>query len=556
MSVSSKATALRVALALVALNLTLTFVNVWPTPTITWSLLLSVELAAAVFALTVLHRSAVGMARVVWPLIWLILIVGRYADVTAPALYGRPFNLYWDLQHLGNVTGMLGYDVPWGLVAAVAGSVFLGAAILFVAVRTAFVAIARAVQHPGWRHGLRTAAILVILACVVSRFTGVPPPTQLYGAPVTFAYARQLRTVLATSGPDGAAPQLAATPAALEMPLDGLNGADVIVMFLESYGVVAFDDPEMAAAVSETRAAMTAAVQAHGWTVVSARSGSPTFGGSSWLAHLTLLSGVEVRDPYAYAALMTQTRDTLPKAFGRAGYRTIGLLPGMRQAWPEGAFYGYDVLYGRTALSYPGPQFGWWGIPDQYTLAKLDALERSGTPRAPVFVVFPTSTTHTPFGPVPPYQPDWSRILSASAFEPNDVQAAMRTVPELTNLRPSYARAMNYMHETLAGYLREQAGRNLILVVIGDHQPPAAVSGRGAPWEVPVHVFTHGQTQVPDRLRAQGFQDGLTPTSAALGPMHGLVPMLFSAFSRDHTHTLDTRHQSSTTTTPSAPSRH
>ena len=44
---------------------------------------------------------------------------------------------------------------------------------------------------------------------------------------------------------------------------------------------------------------------------------SPTFGGSSWLAHISLLSGIEVRDPDTNAKLMTAHRDTLVRAFGR-----------------------------------------------------------------------------------------------------------------------------------------------------------------------------------------------------------------------------------------------
>jgi len=32
-----------------------------------------------------------------------------------------------------------------------------------------------------------------------------------------------------------------------------------------------------------------------------------------------------------------------------------------------------------------------------------------------VFAVFPTSTTHAPFGPVAPYQPDWSKLLTDAA---------------------------------------------------------------------------------------------------------------------------------------------
>ena len=102
---------------------------------------------------------------------------------------------------------------------------------------------------------------------------------------------------------------------------------------------------------------------------------SPTFGGGSWLAHLSLLSGIEVRDPDTNFLLMTQNRDTLARSFSRQGFRTVGLMPGLRQTWPEGKFYGFDDIYGADRLAYIGPEFGWFAIPDQFSLDRLDALE-------------------------------------------------------------------------------------------------------------------------------------------------------------------------------------
>jgi hypothetical protein len=226
---------------------------------------------------------------------------------------------------------------------------------------------------------------------------------------------------------------------------------------------------------------------------------------------------------------MASQRETIITNFSRRGYRTVALMPGMRQAWPEGAFYHFDQIYGHELLDYRGPQFGWWSIPDQYALAKLDALERTATTRAPLFIVFPTSTTHAPFGPVAPYQPDWSRVLTADAFDAADVDRAMAATPDLTNLRPSYVHATSYEYATLAGYLRQHPRDDMVLIAIGDHQPPAAVSGRGASWSVPVHVFAR-RGHLLDRLVGHGFRPGLDPLRPPIGAMHTLVPMLLDAF--------------------------
>jgi phosphoglycerol transferase MdoB-like AlkP superfamily enzyme len=204
-------------------------------------------------------------------------------------------------------------------------------------------------------------------------------------------------------------------------------------------------------------------------------------------------------------------------------------MPGMRQAWPEGAFYRYDAIYGRDDLTYEGPHFGWWSIPDQYSLAKLDALEGPRSSRAPLFAVFPTSTTHAPFGPVAPYLADWSKVLTADAYDSPEVDSLLAYTPDLTNLAGDYAHATSYDFMTFAGYLHQRPEDEFVMMLVGDHQPAAAVAGKDAPWTVPVHIVT-SQVQVLDRLVAQGFQRGMTPARPSLGEMHELLPILMRAF--------------------------
>ena len=513
------------ALSLVVLNASLTFENVWPTPRVMWGNALSVELALGVLILAVLLRRAGPLARRVLPAVWAVLVAGHYLDVTARGIYGRDFNVYWDSQHLGNVAAMLARGTPWWLTASVLGVAVLAVGVAYVLARLAFGHLTLAMERRGPRLMLGAVAGTIVML-FAGQQRGLPVDLA-FADPVTPAYVRQARFVLATIGPRPVAPPLDPSPS-LDADLRGLDGADVLLIFVESYGAVAYETPAIAAGLAESRAELEAAIGETGRRVVSAYVESPTFGGSSWLAHLSLTSGVEVRDQYAYTSLMASQRETIVASFARRGYRTVALMPGMRQAWPEGAFYGFDVIYDRSLLEYEGPQFGWWGIPDQYALAKLDALERGRVSRAPVFVVFPTSTSHAPFGPVAPYQPDWSRVLTADAYGAADVERSMAASPDLTNLGPSYVRAMAYEYRSLAGYLREQAD-DLVMVVVGDHQPPAAVSGPDAPWHVPVHVVGN-RPHVLRRLLEQGFQPGLKPPSPPIGAMHALGPMLLDAF--------------------------
>jgi hypothetical protein len=525
-------------LSLLLLNASLTFENVWPTPKIRWGSSLSIELALAVLLLVFARPWATPLARRVLPAIWVVLVLGRYLAVTGPGLYGREFNLYWDSAHLGNVTAMLARAAPWWMSAGAVLAAVVLVAVVFALARVAFGRIAAVLDHSRPRYAIGALAAVVVLLFAAAPAREVNPhvgaefragPMAIpFAHPVTPAYARQMRFVLAAFGPGSVAPALPASPP-LDANLRALGGSDVLLVFLESYGAVTYDAADIAAGLAASRAALEAAARDTGRRIASGYVDSPTFGASSWLAHLSFLTGIDVRDQYAYTSLMASNRPTILSTFKERGYRAVGLMPGMRQAWPEGAFYGFDVIYGRDRLEYPGPEFGWWAVPDQWALARLDALERTKQPRPPVIAVFPTSTTHAPFGPVAPYEPDWTRLVTS---EPYDAAAAARALavrPDLTNLRPSYVKAMAYDFDTLAGYIRRQTDDPL-LIVIGDHQPPAAVSGANAPWDVPVHVIGR-RAEVLDRLIARGFRPGLAPARPSIGSMHALVPMLLDAFS-------------------------
>ncbi|HSQ08894.1 MAG TPA: hypothetical protein VLM84_14555, partial [Chromatiaceae bacterium] len=308
----------------------------------------------------------------------------------------------------------------------------------------------------------------------------------------------------------------------------------VVILFAESYGAATFDQPRLAAALAPARADLGAAVAETGRSAASALVRSPTFAGGSWLAHASLLSGVEVREDRDYALLLTQPRETLVHRFAQAGYRTLGVMPGLRLAWPEGAFYGYDSILDAQGLDYRGPELGWWRIPDQFALARLDAAELTAPESArgegrPRLAVFPTINSHVPFRPTPAYQPDWGRILTPDPLAPTTPDRASTQAMALTDLGPAYADSLGYLFRVLAGWLRHRPDLDLVLLVLGDHQPLAAVSGEGAPWEVPVHLIT-GRAEVRDAFLAQRFVPGLVPQRPALGGMADLAQMLLRAF--------------------------
>lgn len=521
------------AVALFILNASLTFQSAWPTPGVRWQGLLSIELVVLVVALAaVTARGRMASARILRgvAIVWSALALSHYAEVTAAALYGRELNLYWDLRFVPDVTAMLANPTRvWVVVLAVA-AVLCGLGLLYVVIRWAIGRVAVALAQPWPRRVISGAAGLIAILWIGQHVGAGFPERPQFAAPVSETYVRQARLLSATLS--GSADLPPSPPMNSDLSL--IKGADVFLFFIEAYGAISYERPEFAGPVAADRARLETAIHDSKHEVVSAFVTSPTFGGSSWLAHITLLSGVDIRSHDANALLMTERRGTLVTRFKEHGYRAIAVMPGLWQDWPEGAFYKFDEIYGGSRLDYHGPPFGWWDMTDQFVLARLKALEVDRAERPPLFVLFPTISTHIPFVPTPPYQPDWSRILTDHPYDEAEVNRAYLQQPDWLDLGRSYAGALSYMYKSLAGFLRLPTERDFVMVMVGDHQPAAAVSGEGASWDVPVHVIAN-RRELLDRLVAAGFRPGLTPARPSLGPMSALTSTLLDAFGNHET---------------------
>jgi hypothetical protein len=515
--------------AVALLDISLAFQNVWPTPLIRWAGEFSAECGILLILIVALQLWLGPLSRgaLRWLTAgWLVLVLGHYADVTTPALYGRDINLYWDVRYMPDVAAMIVRATPLWLVAGVVAAVAIVLALLDLVFRWAIRRVAAAAFDAKERAPIFMAGVMIVGLFAAQQLGKHFDTEPVFATPVVETYARQARLVAAAFR---ASKTLPPSPP-MTADLARVGDADVFFVFIESYGAIAYERPDMAPALAAGRADLDAAIHGTGRSSVSAYVESPTFGGSSWLAHISLMSGVEVRDPDTNARLMTEQRETIVTNFKRAGHRTVALMPGLRQVWPEGAFYGFDEIYGAARLDYRGPEFGWFAIPDQFSLAKFDALERATPSRAPLFVFFPTISTHFPFIPTPPYQPDWRRMFLEKPYDGPSIVRAYAQQPDWTHFGPGYVQAIAYDYATLAGYLRRHADRDLVMILLGDHEPAAAVSGQGAPWDVPVHVIA-SRPAILDALRTHGFRDGLTPERPSLGKMHTLLPILQSAFS-------------------------
>jgi hypothetical protein len=83
-----------------------------------------------------------------------------------------------------------------------------------------------------------------------------------------------------------------------------------------------------------------------------------------------------------------------------------------------------------------------------------------------------------------------------------------------TDVKAAYGQSVEYSLRALISFVQNVHDNNLVLVVLGDHQPATIVSGSGASHDVPAMIIAH-DPKVMDRISAWGWQDGMLPTSQA-----------------------------------------
>jgi hypothetical protein len=435
----------------------------------------------------------------------------QFADAEVLSIFDRTLDLYFDLPHVPSLIGLF-YDAagPWRSTATIA-AVVLGAAALVAVIAAALRTIARALEPRTNAWLALGLALLAAASLPAARLAGIEPPLRWHTAPVAGAQlARAYRAFAITHGLDDRYAAMLAAPQPPPAALPGLKHQDVYLVFFESYGSVALDDARYAPRVLPALADFATRVADTGYGLVSSRVVSPTFGGGSWLAHGTIDSGLKL-DPLLTRLITGSRRETLPRYMKVAGYRSIAVMPGLRSAEPEQGFWGFDRSYRAEDLAYDGPEFGWFKIPDQYTLRRLDETE--GAPgHKPLFAQIVLVSSHTPFVPLPPYVEDWS----AGDLYHNVPQADWDRIyaePDWSDLGDAYAESVAYDLHTLGAWLARLPGDALV-IILGDHQPPGFVSGEKQPWTVPIHVLSRDRDLLRP-FRAAGYVEGVVPPAKA-----------------------------------------
>jgi phosphatidylglycerophosphate synthase len=460
--------------------------------------------------------------------VWAVLTA---FDIGFATVLARPFDPVLDRTLIADGAEFVGSTYGSGArVAAVAGAVVLGVALLVAGALAARRVATRAAAHR--RMVLRALGVLgaVWLVAAVAGTTTAPgvrlaaasTAAAVAGrADLTAASLRDAEAFAAQSRGDAWA---GAPPSDL---LTALRGKDVVLAIVESYGRAALTDPGLAATVTPVLDRADRELPAAGWGARSGFLTSSVVGSGSWLAHATLLSGLRVDNQQRYLTLTSSDRFTLSAAFRRAGWDTAAVQPGTTRAWPEGAFYGYDRAYDVRDLGYRGPSFGWASMPDQYVLDRVDRLERDRPrPRPPIMAEVDLVSSHAPWTPLP-HMVGWDQLGDGSVFRG---QLPAPGTPAASP-RAGYATSIAYTLDALTSWVQRSAGPDLVVVVVGDHQPAPLVTGAGAGRDVPISILTRDPA-VLARTADWGWTDGLRPgPGAPTWPMEAFRDRFLGAFS-------------------------
>ena len=447
-----------------------------------------------------------------------LVVLLTVAELLVRSALDRPLNPLLDLHLAGAlvnlVTGTLGGVLGW---LALIGCAALPVAAALAGFHALHVA-QRLLEQPRWRRTVLAGAALAAVGLTSQQLF----PRVLAGHElVSFRASRtlveewrrgqELAAALVEFRRASQADAFADPPPGVL--LAGLDGVDVLLMFVDSYGRSALEQPRYADTLLPRLDDFAAGLAAAGLSAASGCLTSPTVGGQSWLAHGTLESGLWLDHQHLYDLLITSERLTLTKAFARAGHRTIALKPAITLPWPEGDRLGYAQIYAAADLGYAGLPYNWVTMPDQYTLSVLERRER-GAQRPPLFAEVSLISSHAPWTPIPPVLDDWSAIGDGTVFSQwaalGDPPAVVWRDPE--RVRRQYTLALDYVLGVLGSYATRFVDRHTLLILVGDHQPAPLITGEGASRDVPMHVISAD----PDLLApflAWGFTPGMRPAA-------------------------------------------
>lgn len=489
-------------------------------------------------ALALLGRSGRRAPRALLAAAAALLLLVRFfrsCDAVSNHFFRRSFNLYVDASLLPELPRLLRTATSTASLVLFGVALVAGAALVAWLTHFALRVAERCLLERPSRHLFGVVAVSFAALSLVPRagaFASVRPMAEssarrLVSEARATAYAshareREERVVADTR----------ARFAAMSTNLAKLEGADVLVFVVESYGETLLEDAAYAPRVRAEFDAFDAELGQSGYTVASSVLDSPTFGNRSWFAHAALDTGIRVADQIEYEALCARRPLTIADFFRAAGYVTVLAQPATERPLGPNDYLDFDRKYLAADFDYRGPALGWARMPDQFVIDFVHRRElvRRDKPR---FIEFALVTSHAPWLAEPSVLADWSRIGDGSVFASLPVRRHSVEWAALDRASDAYLDAVVYDLRVLRSYLASELHNDTLVVIVGDHQPPGGVTRSSGGYGVPIHVLSRKPALVAPFL-ARGYAAGMFPrVSRERSAMQGFLFSFVRDFSAD-----------------------
>lgn len=450
--------------------------------------------------------SAVSLLLIVTTLILLV-------DTGFLASLGRPFNLFLDLYLVDAVKNLMVGNI--GVPKSI--GVLCGIILVFGLITWGLTRLLAPADDktPHLARRLSGVALIALFALGIDQGAKLPFVGSRIDRPVVRLareQAEQLRLTRAER--HNFAAELASAPdsyAGTPGLLSKLRNQDVLLTFIEAYGVSAYEDPQWKVVMRPKFDEMASRLAAEGLYVATGKLLSSTQGGQSWYAHGTVVSGLWLNTQLRYDLLMASERETMVDDFRRAGYSTAAVMPAITTQWPEGERLGYDQVYTAANIDYQGPPLYWVTMPDQFTMSFLQKTVRPRADGKPLFAETALVSSHIPWTPIVPMLA-WDSIGNGSVFAPLEAEGAPPgELFDPDQLRVDYPRSLAYSLDATIGFAEQYVDDETLYIVLGDHQPVPWVTGEDVTRHVPIHVITRDK-ELLEPFLAWGFSPGTYPS--------------------------------------------
>jgi len=483
----------------------------------------------------VLPRTPRRILAVGCGLVLTLVVVLKVINYQMFTLYDRPYDPLGDTSQLGNGIETLRSLVGGTETKLIEVGAVLGTVVMAVLLTLAMLRLTRvAADNRRWALRAVTGLGAVWALCWVlgAQLLSHTPIASTLSASLVVNEVNALRADIHDRSVFAAQikrDSMAGTPTS--QLLTSLRGKDVLLVFIEAYGQQAVQGRSFSPGVDVALAEGNKRLASAGFSSRSAFLDSATYGGISWLAHSSLQAGLWVNNQDRYNQLISAKRFTLAEAFKRAGWRTVDDDPSNDRPWPQGtAFYHFDQIYNRYQVGYHGPTFTYVSMPDQYIFSALQRLELGKPHRKPLFAEVDTVSSHMPWNRIP-LQIGWNQVGNGSIY--NKIPMIHETGAFWSNPRrvqAAYGVSVVYALNTLTSFVQRYGNKNLVMIVLGDHQPLPIVSGQSSNHDVPISIIAH-DPNVLKQIGSWGWNPGLKPNAnAPVWPMNAFRNRFLTAF--------------------------